>query len=176
MGAETSCCHAGTTVRVWGMTWVRLPGDILLTSLASAYRTNANLASNLAASCRIASALPLFTSRPNIEHHGVCLRSRCHHVRVVTSEQFDVALQSLHHVTSGWCYLHWTPDTDLFTDVLLVIRRVLILGAWMYDNNLPIVMICRVDEEEGLYPAVPPEKVIHELVMHPSLPLNPVYK
>lgn len=46
----------------------------------------------------------------------------------------------------------------------------------MYDNNLPIVMVCQVDEEEALYPIVPPGKAIHELVMHPSLPLNPVYK
>ncbi|KAF7420983.1 Acetolactate synthase, mitochondrial [Pleurotus ostreatus] len=45
-----------------------------------------------------------------------------------------------------------------------------------YDNNLPIVMVCQVDEEEALYPIVPPGKAIHELVMHPSLPLNPVYK
>ncbi|KAL4267371.1 Acetolactate synthase [Pleurotus pulmonarius] len=45
-----------------------------------------------------------------------------------------------------------------------------------YDNNCPIVMVCQVDEEEALYPIVPPGKAIHKLVMHPSLPLNPVYK
>ncbi|KAL4261570.1 TPP enzyme family protein [Pleurotus pulmonarius] len=39
-----------------------------------------------------------------------------------------------------------------------------------YDNHRPIVMVCQVDEEEELYPIVPPGKALHELMMHPSLP------